>query len=179
MTDNGELLELQKKIKRGENAALSLMYQKLYEIAYKTINTMTHKNPHIARLEASERQQKAHDAANYLIEQYLKRPAFEIEKSITGYLYKRVVYELYGRGHQRACDKIINYTDKLPEERTEKKGYCYLVKSPDGTTATYKTSAEIFLNPDFKYLRKCELVEAIRTGREWRKYKFDILEVNE
>lgn len=180
MTENEQLLELQAQYKNGDNAALSVMYKKLFVIAYKTINKKTHKNKNIARLTPIERQHKAEDASTYIIEQYLKRPDFFIKDSMTGYLYRRLSYELYGRGHQRKCDKIVRYTDRLPEPKQNKKDFCYLVKNTeDGTTATYKTAAELFLNPDFKYLRKCELVEAIRTGREWRKYKFDILEVNE
>ena len=94
MTDNEKLLELQAKIRNGDNAALSVMYKKLYEIAYKTINNRSRKNEKIADMTAAERQQKAHDAATYIIEQYLKRPDFEITESVTGYLYRRVCYEL-------------------------------------------------------------------------------------
>ena len=93
MSDNNELFELQAKILNGDKGALSVMYKKLYEIAYKTINANSHKNEIIAGMTAAERQQKAHDAATYIIEQYLKRPTFRITKSMTGYLYRRINYE--------------------------------------------------------------------------------------
>ena len=78
MSDNGELFDMQEKILSGDKSALSAMYKKLYEIAYKTINANSYKNEVIAGMTADERQTKAHDAATYIIEQYLKRPDFKI-----------------------------------------------------------------------------------------------------
>lgn len=180
MTDNEQLLQLQADYKNGDNAALSRMYTKLFEIAYKVINTRSCSNEAIKRLSAAERKQKAHDAATYIIEQYLKRPAFEIADSMTGYLFRRISYELYGRNHQRACDKMLVFTDKLPAKKKTRVHYMYIVKdTATGTTRTYASAGELYLNPDFKGLRKKRLAEAIRTGRKWKKYTFDILEVNE
>lgn len=186
MTDNDELFEMQAKIKNGDTAQLSGMYKKLYEIAYKTINAASAKNEKIAGMTAAERQSKAHDAATYIIEQYLKRPEFRITKSMTGYLYRRINYELYGR-FNRNCDKLLIFTDFSQHARTweckretKKTAYRYIVKDlKTGTSTTYESAAELYLNPEFKGLRKKRLAECIRTGRKWKKYIFDILEVNE
>ena len=187
MSDNNELFELQAKILNGDTGALSAMYKKLYEIAYKTINANVHKNEVIAGMKADERQEKAHDAATYVIEQFLKRPEFRITKSMTGYLYRRINYELYGR-FNRNCDKLHIYTsftkdkDTWEYEQAIKKptAYRYIVKDlKTGTSTTYESAAELYLNPEFKGLRKKRLAECIRTGRKWKKYIFDILEVNE
>lgn len=186
MSDNGELFDMQEKILNGDKSVLSAMYKKLYEIAYKTINANSHKNEVIAGMTADERQTKAHDAATYIIEQYLKRPAFKITESMTGYLYRRINYELYGR-FNRKCDKLLIFTDFSQNARaweckqeTKKTGYKYLVKDlKTGTTTSYGSVAELYLNPAFKGLRKKRLAECIRTGRKWKNYIFDILEENE
>lgn len=179
MTDNDQLLQLQANYKNGDGAALSAMYAKLVEIAYKTINARSNSNEAISNMTAAERKQKAHDAATYIIEQYLKRPAFEITESMTGYLYQRIRFELYGR-NRRACDKMLVFTDELPTKKKTRVRYMYIVKdTSDGTTQTYESAAELYLNPIFRGLRKKRLAEAIRTGRKWKKYTFDILEVNE
>lgn len=183
MSDNDELLELQEKVKNGNNAALSVMYTKLYEIAYKTINASSAKNEIIAGMTAAERQQKAHDAATYIIEQYLKRPDFEIKTSMTGYLYRRINYELYGR-FNRNCDKLLIFTDfnGKPKswEKDNKTEYRYIVKNnKTGEVKSYESAAELYLNPAFKCLRKKRLAECIRTGRKWKIYSFDIMEVEE
>ena len=190
MTDNDELFKMQAKIKNGDTAQLSTMYKKLFEIAYKTINAASAKNEKIAGMTAAERQAKAHDAATYIIEQYLKRPEFRITKSMTGYLYRRINYELYGR-FNRNCDKLLIFTDfsksdknryngyKIKQE-PKYTGYRYLVKDiKTGTSTSYQSAAELYLNPEFKGLRKKRLAECIKTGRKWKKYIFDILEVNE
>ena len=186
MSDNGELFDMQEKILSGDKSALSAMYTKLYEIAYKTINANSHKNEVIAGMTAAERQTKAHDAATYIIEQYLKRPDFKINESMTGYLYRRINYELYGR-FNRKCDKLLIFTDVSQNARpwaskreTKKTGYRYLVKDlKNGTSTSYESAAELYLNPAFKGLRKKRLAECIRTGRKWKNYIFDLLEVNE
>ena len=187
MTDNDVLFDMQAKIKNGDTAVLSAMYKKLYEIAYKTINAASNRKEKIAGMAAAERQQKAHDAATYIIEQYLKRPEFRITKSMTGYLYRRINYELYGR-FNRNCDKLLIYTSFTKDKDTweyehaiGKPTVCrYIVKDlKTGTTASYNSAAELYLNPEFKGLRKKRLAECIRTGRKWKKYIFDILEVNE
>ena len=182
MSDNDELFDMQAKILNGDKGALSAMYKKLFEIAYKTINANSHKNEKIAGMTAAERAQKAHDAATYIIEQYLKRPDFKITESMTGYLYRRINYELYGR-FNRNCDKLLIFTDfsSAPQKQTRPRiRYRYIVKDiKTDTTASYESAAELYLNPEFKGLRKKRLAECIRTGRKWKNYIFDLLEVNE
>ena len=131
-------------------------------------------------MSADERKQKAHDAATYIIEQYLKRPAFVITDSVTGYLYTRINWELYGKDHQNKRDQMVVYTDKLPERNGARIKFKYLVKDViTGIDTTYESVAELYLNPAFKGLRKKWLVESIRTGRKWKNYTFDLLEVIE
>lgn len=178
-SDDQQLFNFQFEFKKGNAQALAGMYKKLYEVAYKTINNRSRTNERIAALSATERQQKAHDAATYIIEQYLKRPAFVITDSITGYLYTRINWELYGKDHQYKRDQMVVYTDKLPERNARIK-YKYLVKDViTGIDTTYESVAELYLNPAFKGVRKKRLVESIRTGRKWKNYIFDLLEVIE
>jgi hypothetical protein len=180
MSDNAELFDMQEKIKNGDKSVLSAMYKKLFEIAFKTINAKSCENEKIAGMSKAERQQKAHDAATYIIEQYLKRPEFRITKSMTGYLYRRVNYELHGR-FNRNCDKLLIFTDfsKDPQKKA-RTSYRYIVEDiKTGTSTSYESAAELYLNPAFKGLRKKRLAECIRTGRKWKNYIFDLLEVNE
>ena len=179
-SDEQQLFNFQFELKKGNAQALAGMYKKLYEVAYKIINNRSRTNGRIAALSATERQQKAHDAATYIIEQYLKRPAFEITNSITGYLYTRIKWELYGKDHQYKRDQMVVYTDKLPERNGARIKYKYLVKDViTGIDTTYESVSELYLNPAFKGLRKKRLVESIRTGRKWKNYIFDLLEVIE
>lgn len=178
-SDNQKLFNLQSRLKNGDAQAMAEMYEMLLTIAYKTINNRSNSNAKIKALSADERKQKAHDAATYIIEQYLKRPNFEITNSITGYLYTRIKWELYGKDHQYKRDKMVVYTDKLPERNARIK-YKYLVKDViTGIETTYESAAELYLNPAFNGLKKKRLVESIRTGRKWKNYIFDLLEVME
>ena len=179
-SDEQPLFILQSRLKNGDAQAMAEMYEKLVTIAYKVINNHSNSNAKIKALSADERQQKAHDAATYIIEQYLKRPAFEITNSITGYLYTRIKWELYGKDHQNKRDQMVVYTDKLPERNNTRIKYKYLVKDViTGIDTTYESAAELYLNPAFKRLKKKRLVESIRTGRKWKNYIFDVLEVLE
>ena len=179
-SDEQQLFILQRRLKNGDAQAMAEMYGKLVTIAYKTINNQSNSNAKIKALSADERKQKAHDAATYIIEQYLKRPAFVITDSMTGYLYRRINWELYGKDHQYKRDQMVVYTDKLPERNGARIKYKYLVKDViTGIDTTYESVAELYLNPAFKGLRKKRLVESIRTGRKWKNYIFDILEVIE
>lgn len=179
-SDEQLLFNLQKRLKNGDAQAMAEMYERLKVIAYKTINSRSCSNPKIKELSADEREQRAHDAATYIIEQYLKRPDFVITDSITGYLYKRINWELYGKNHQNKCDRMVVYTDTLPERNGARIKYKYLVKNViTGMDKTYESVAELYLNPAFKGLRKKRLVESIRTGRKWKNYIFDLLEVIE
>lgn len=178
--DDPILFELQERYKNGDQTALGLMYSKLFEVAYKNINSRSCTNQNLKAMSAEERKQKAHDAATYLIEQLIKRPGFEFEKSITGYLYLRITWELNGRWHQNKRDQMVTYTDELPQIATDKKRYTYIVTDLNtGEAVSYASAAELYLNPAFKGLRKKRLVESLKTGRTWKNYFFDILEVDE
>lgn len=178
-SDDQQLFNFQFEFKKGNAQALAGMYKKLYEVAYKTINSRSRANECIAALSADERKQKAHDAATYIIEQYLKRPDFVITESITGYLYTRINWELYGE-HQYKRDQMVVYTDKLPERNGARKKYKYIAKDiKTGIDTTYDSVAELYLNPAFRGLRKKRLAESIRTGSKWKNYTFDLLEVIE
>lgn len=178
-SDDQALFNLQQRFKDGDADALTAMYKKLYEIAYKAINTESRKNAHIAGQTAIERQQKAHDAATYLIEQYLKRPTFTIRESMTGYLWRRVQFELYGKG-ARKVDKMLVFCGDVPASKEAKKKFYYIVKDNDtGKSETFESFEEMHLDPRYKTLRKKRFVEGVRYGKTWKNYSFDILEVNE
>ena len=179
-SENQQLFILQKKFKDGDPRALTEMYEQLVTIALKKINARSCSNAHVKALNAEERKQKAHDAATYIIEQYLKRPDFEIFKNFNGYLNLRIAWELYGREHQRKCDQMLVYTDELPDRNGARTKYKYIVKDIiTGKELTYDSVAELYLNPAFKGLRKTRLADSIRTGRKWKNYIFDLLEVIE
>ena len=179
VSDDQQLFNFQFEFKKGNAQALAGMYKKLYEVAYKIINNRSRTNGRIAALSADERKQKAHDAATYIVEQYLKRPGFAIQNSMTGYLFKRVQFELYGK-NTRHCDKMLIFYGDVPASKEAKKKYYYIVKDKNtGKSETFESYEEMHLDPRFKTLRKKRLVEGIRYGKTWKNYNFDILEVNE
>ena len=177
--DNERLLNYQWEYKNGDQNALNSIYTLGYKIALKYISTKAQKNRHIAELCRSDREEKAHNAATYIVEQYLKRPDFEIKNSMTGYLYKRVEFELYGK-NTRHCDKMLIFYGDVPASKEAKKKYYYIVKDNNtGNSEIFESYEEMHLDPRFKTLRKKRLVEGIRYGKTWKNYNFDILEVNE
>ena len=178
-SDDQQLFNLQNRLKNGDAQAMAEMYENLVTIAYKTINDQSNINAKIKALSADERKQKAHDAATYIIEQYLKRPDFVIKNSMTGYLFKRVQFELYGK-NMRHCDQMLIFYGDVPASKEAKKKYYYIVKDKNtGKSETFESYEEMHLDPRFKTLRKKRLVEGIRYGKTWKNYSFDILEVNE
>ena len=177
--DNRRLLNLQLKYKLNGGAYLGEMYKLLYEIAYKNINKLSKQSQKIKNMDAAERMEKAHNAASYIVEQYLKRPDFVIKNSMTGYLFKRVQFELYGK-NTRHCDKMLIFYWDVPASKEAKKKFYYIVKDNDtGKSETFESYEEIHMDPRFKTLRKKRFVEGIRYGKTWKNYNFDILEVNE
>ena len=177
--DNQRLLNLQLKYKLNGGAYLGDMYKLLFEIAYKNINKLSEQSQKIKNMDAAERMEKAHDAASYIVEQYLKRPDFVIKNSMTGYLFKRVQFELYGK-NTRHCDQMIIFYGDVPASKEAKKKYYYIVKDNNtGKSETFESYEEMHLDPRFKTLRKKRFVEGIRYGKTWKNYNFDILEVNE
>ena len=177
--DNQRLLNLQLKYKMNGGKYLGEMYKLLYEIAYKNINKLSEQSQKIKNMDAAERMEKAHNAASYIVEQYLKRPDFVIKNSMTGYLFKRVQFELYGK-NMRHCDQMLIFYGDVPASKEAKKKYYYIVKDKNtGKSETFESYEEMHLDPRFKTLRKKRLVEGIRYGKTWKNYNFDILEVNE
>ena len=177
--DNQRLLNLQLKYKVNGGKYLGEMYKLLYEIAYKNINKLSEQSQKIKNMDAAERMEKAHNAASYIVEQYLKRPDFVIKNSMTGYLFKRVQFELYGK-NTRHCDQMLIFYGDVPASKEAKKKYYYIVKDNNtGKSETFESYEEMHLDPRFKTLRKKRLVEGIRYGKTWKNYNFDILEVNE
>ena len=177
--DNQRLLNLQLKYKLNGGAYLGEMYKLLYEIAYKNINKLSEQSQKIKNMDAAERMEKAHNAATYIVEQYLKRPDFAIKNSMTGYLFKRVQFELYGK-NTRHCDKMLIFYGDVPASKEAKKKYYYIVKDNNtGKSETFESYEEMHLDLRFKTLRKKRFVEGIRYGKTWKNYSFDILEVNE
>lgn len=176
--DNQRLLNLQLKYKVNGGKYLGQMYKLLYEIAYKNINKLSKQSQKIKNMDAAERMEKAHNAATYIVEQYLKRPDFAIKNSMTGYLFKRVQFELYGK-NIRHCDKMLIFYGDVPASKEAKKKFYYIVKDNDtGKSKTFESYEEMHLDPRFKTLRKKRFVEGIRYGKTWKNYSFDILEVN-
>ena len=177
--DNQRLLNLQLKYKLNGGAYLGDMYKLLFEIAYKNINKLSEQSQKIKNMDAAERMEKAHNAASYIVEQYLKRPDFVIKNSMTGYLFKRVQFELYGK-NTRHCDQMLIFYGDVPASKEAKKKYYYIVKDNNtGKSETFESYEEMHLDPRFKTLRKKRFVDGIRYGKTWKNYSFDILEVNE
>ncbi len=107
--DNERLLNYQWAYKEnGDKNALNSMYELGYRIALKFINAKAKKNKHIAALCINDREEKAHNAITYIIEQYIKRADFAITDSFTAYLYLRIQHELF---YQRKVDKIVSFVD--------------------------------------------------------------------
>ena len=117
-TDNERLLNFQwEYFTKDSSTALGKFYDLLREIAYKMINTETHRNKHIRGMPAVERETKAHNAAMYMIEQLLSRQYFYFgapdkktgkPQKPTGYLFLRVYHEIY---YKTAAEKIQDFVD--------------------------------------------------------------------
>ena len=177
--DNQRLLNLQLKYKVNGGKYLGEMYKLLFEIAYKNINKLSKQSQKIKNMDAAERMEKAHNAATYIVEQYLKRPDFVIKNSMTGYLFKRVQFELYGK-NTRHCDKMLIFYGDVPASKEAKKKYYYIVKDNDtGKSEAFESYEEMHLDPRFKTLRKKRFVEGVRYGKKWKNYIFELLEINE
>ena len=106
--DNGILLRLQDEYLAGDSSALSGMYGLACKVCRKYINAKSEGNSHIAALTREEREEKAHNAAAYLVSRYLEDKGFRIRKSFTGYLYLRVLHELY---YRRKVDGAVDFVD--------------------------------------------------------------------
>lgn len=106
--DNEYLLECQWQYRHGDQEALDRMYKRAKTLGLKFINAIGQSNSHVAALAYEAKKIKAEDAATYMIEQYIKRPNFEINKNFPGYLFLRIAHELY---YRREVDKIVDFVD--------------------------------------------------------------------
>ena len=169
--DNERLLNYQYEYRNGKADALGQMYELLFTIAYKSIN----KSKRGRDFCASDRKTKAQDAATYVIEQYITRPSFVITESVTGYLYTRVNREL---NYARECDKMLAFTDKLPERENVRHTYEYIVTdNVTGEHKAYSNAGELFLNPEFKKIKKSRFKECVRNGKKYKKYSIEVIEI--
>lgn len=107
-SDNQKLLEFQYQFKNGRGKALDDFYKLSVQICLKFIYTIAEENPHVRALSYEDKRIKAHDAATYLPRRYLEEPDFKIYKNAPGYLYLRVLRELY---HMRKVDCIVDFVD--------------------------------------------------------------------
>ena len=106
--DNQRLLNFQKEYRDGDETALDRMYDLSKTIAWKYINKISKKNRKVRKLTRLDREGKAQNAATYIIEQLMTRPSFAITSSFTGYLWLRVMHELF---YHREVDKIVDFVD--------------------------------------------------------------------
>lgn len=106
--DNEYLLECQWQFKHGDKVALVRMYKRCKTLSLKFINAIGQKNQHVRYMSWETKKIKAEDAATYMIEQFIKRPDFAINKNFPGYLFLRVAHELY---YLREVDKIVDFVD--------------------------------------------------------------------
>ena len=128
--DNEFLLECQWQYRHGDQSALERMYKRSRTISLKFINAIGQKNRHVKALAWEAKKIKAEDAATYMIEQYIKRPDFAINKNFPGYLFLRVAHELY---YLREVDKIVDFVDlqKFLKEGTDDKDDELISQSED------------------------------------------------
>lgn len=115
--DNEKLLNLQYEYRHGKEEALSTMHKKLEIIAKKIIKTESRKK-HF-ELEDYEIEEKAQNAADYIIVQYLKRADFAMLHP-TSYLYLRVKHELY---YQNELEKNYSFI-RICEENEREIDFC-------------------------------------------------------
>lgn len=107
-SDNQRLLNFQKEYRNGDDSALARMYELSKTICWKYINKIGQKNRKVRHLSRSDKEGKAENAATYIIEQLMTRPYFAITSSFTGYLWLRVMHELF---YYREVDKIVDFVD--------------------------------------------------------------------
>ncbi len=118
--DNEYLLECQWQYRHGDDTALVKMYKRARTLGLKFINAIGQSNRHVKALPYESKKIKAEDAATYMIEQYIKRPNFAIERNWPGYLFLRVAHEVY---YRRKVDKVVDFVDlqKFLKEGTDDK----------------------------------------------------------
>ncbi len=114
--DNDHLMNIQYRYLTGEKQALSEFYLYSCKVCTKFIKDERRKKGFF--ISDEDREEKAHNAATYLIKQYLTRSDFLCSRNITSYLFQRVLHELY---YHTKIDEIIEYCDneQLLRNKTE------------------------------------------------------------
>lgn len=151
-TDNQKLINWQKEYRDGDDKALDLIFELSKQIAWKYINKISKKNLKVKRLSASERENKATDAATYIVVQLIKRPDFAMTTP-SAYVWLRVMHELF---YHRKVDKIVDFVDlarffkegsepEAEEENLEDKieAMKKYVAYGEGRTLTFNSQTEV------------------------------------
>ncbi len=112
--DNDRLMNLQYQFRTGKQESLNDIYILSVRICRKMIVQQMHKKGF--RLSFDDIQEKAHNAAAYLVMQYKTRDDFVITKSTIAYLFLRVRHELY---YRKKTDEIVDYVDISTLRRIE------------------------------------------------------------
>lgn len=104
--DNEKIWKYQRLYKAGDKRAIKDLYHAMRECAKRFIfYEREMKGFFISREDVNE---KAIEAAEYIIEQYIKRPDFEL-KIPTAYIRLRVLAALY---RHKKIDEYLSYTDR-------------------------------------------------------------------
>lgn len=121
--DNEKLLELQRQYRQEGKQTLDRFYSISKKIAFCFIEKIGRKNRHIRTLSKEDKEQKAEDAATYLIEKILEDKFFVIKENAPAYIYLRVLFECY---YQRKIDKIIDFVSFSVQDVHRMATYCGL-----------------------------------------------------
>jgi hypothetical protein len=117
--DNERYEEIQNEYLKDRNdKSLTELYNICVKLAKKYLNKYCRKKGIILNIE-----EKSHDAATFVIEQYLKKPLFRVER-ISAYIFYGIIKNLYK-------DKNMEMNELSYEELCEEKGelYCYEEKN--------------------------------------------------
>lgn len=106
--DNEKLLNYQYEFLKGDKKAFDRLYKLSVELCGKFISGISKTNPHVKKMPVEERKEKAHDAVCYIAEQYRRKKSWFISGNFPGYLYLRVLKELYG---ETKAQQIVDYVD--------------------------------------------------------------------
>jgi len=176
-SDNQKLMSLQYEYRNeGNKEALEPIYKILKTIAAKYINTIAKKNKRIANLSQFDKECKAANAASYMVEQLMLRPEFVVNKSFTGYLYKRVEFECF---YHRKVDKIVDFVDldlffkEGTEPEAQEKGFIekweeneqmkrYIAIGDDGENKVFESQTEVLAHFGISIDK---LYEVLETGK--------------
>lgn len=106
MTDNEKILEAQIKYRKGDKHGAKDLFYSIVAPARRMINSERKKKGfYLSKEDATE---KSIIVAEYILEQFIKRPDFKLETP-SGYIYLRVLAVLY---RHKKIDELIIYTDR-------------------------------------------------------------------